>query len=79
MVCILHSGAAVDQTHSGRIEQAPVDVIQPLDLAYLVVAQRGPLEPRGFGQMPAKTGAILEGLMEVGGIRSKASWVRSPH
>ncbi len=67
-VGIDHPGPAVDQLDPGVVQQPAVDLVETLDLAHLVVAQRGPVEARRLGQAPAEASGVFEGVVEMGGI-----------
>ena len=65
---IQYPGPGVDQADPGAIQQARIDAVEALDLAYLVVAQGRPVEDRWLVEPPAEALGILEGVMEVGGV-----------
>jgi hypothetical protein len=62
-----NGGAAADDLHSGDLQDALVDAVQPRDLAVLVGEQRVPVEV-GFAGGPAVAFRDLEVLAEMRGV-----------
>src|SRR6266496_4173015 len=69
-VRIDHDGVPLDDARACSLEEAPVDTIQPLDLAVLSSDQLGPVAA-ALSHGPAEAFGVFEVVGELGGVDEK--------